>query len=358
MVPIRKCWRLTYYTTYVAGNNISTSGATISCTKPGGNGITVAGKTISNGMVLTASTGIIVTPVPNGYSISSIDTYRQEERKENDPVEETKEGDTLKSYKSGAGDVVSISGGLTGVLGRLLGILGGLSYTLSLGPLGGAEKVLGESQIDFGFNSVTPNIIQSNHSGTILRIKNRAANGYSEIKFFNNNETVQPASCLGNTSTPAPHKDVLYLQCSSLFLDGPKGGELTRPVAAHIWDNVSWPATGAVASFSKRFTTTRTVQMYNGSISLYSNPETTDRCISSSGWSSCQNAVPLLEIRGANHTLPSAFITTGLSLGNTTHSRLHGLGSMCLLTEIAELICRCWSSSGVMPPHDISSRES
>ncbi|KAI9104901.1 hypothetical protein DFS34DRAFT_691113 [Phlyctochytrium arcticum] len=69
---------------YVAGNNISITGATISCTyqpdepeieEPlvGGTGITVVGRTISNTMTLTAGTGVILVGSPGlGYTISSI----------------------------------------------------------------------------------------------------------------------------------------------------------------------------------------------------------------------------------------------------------------------------------------------
>ncbi|KAI9103799.1 hypothetical protein DFS34DRAFT_590215 [Phlyctochytrium arcticum] len=71
---------------YTAGNNISISGSTISCTyetpepepeQPyfGGNGITVTGKTISNTFSLTAGTGVILVGSPGiGYTISTIDT--------------------------------------------------------------------------------------------------------------------------------------------------------------------------------------------------------------------------------------------------------------------------------------------
>ncbi|KAI9101364.1 hypothetical protein DFS34DRAFT_468243 [Phlyctochytrium arcticum] len=132
---------------YVAGNNISISGATISCTKPdeqpyvGGNGITVAGKTISNTFSLTAGTGIILVGSPGvGYTISTIDTFQQKKAAD-EPIQQRNEGSAEEVFKSGSGDIISISGGLTGVLGGLGGLFGAGSMvgtaSSAIGAVGG-----------------------------------------------------------------------------------------------------------------------------------------------------------------------------------------------------------------------------
>ncbi|KAI9092389.1 hypothetical protein DFS34DRAFT_633260 [Phlyctochytrium arcticum] len=147
------------------------------------------------------------------------------------------------------------------------------SLTLSLRPIGGAGKLYSDALIDVGFNSVAPSIIQSNNTGSVLKVKNRHASGYSEVRFFNNNETSNAAIGIGNTSTAAPHKDTLYLQCANgLYLDSPDGGKITRPVVSNIWDNASTGQNATIANaFSKVFTTTRTLQVYNGSLAIYCN---------------------------------------------------------------------------------------
>ncbi|KAI9095480.1 hypothetical protein DFS34DRAFT_175477 [Phlyctochytrium arcticum] len=141
--------------------------------------------------------------------------------------------------------------------------------SLRLCPIGGAGKVSTESQIDFGFNSITTSIIQSNFVGNVLKVKNRHSGGYSTIQFENNDSTVSGFIGIGNTATSPPYQNTMYIKAPSggLYLDGQ--GLLTRPVATTIWDNVSYPATGVVAQFSKTFTTTRSIQMYTGSVSLW-----------------------------------------------------------------------------------------
>ncbi|KAI9103473.1 hypothetical protein DFS34DRAFT_608849 [Phlyctochytrium arcticum] len=68
---------------------------------------------------------------------------------------------------------------------------------------------------------------------------------------------------------------MMYISADSgIYLDTPKGGgELTRPSAVNIWDNARSGQTGIPSGFSKTFTTTRAVQMYTGSISLYASSD-------------------------------------------------------------------------------------
>ncbi|KAI9100485.1 hypothetical protein DFS34DRAFT_487691 [Phlyctochytrium arcticum] len=149
------------------------------------------------------------------------------------------------------------------------------SLTLALGPIGGAGLISTQSQVDFGFNAVTQNVIQTNFVGNTLKVKNRHASGYSTIQFENNSATVSGYIGIGNTTTAPPYQNMMYIKADSgIYLDTPKGGgELTRPVAMIIWDNASTGQTGIPSGFSKVFSTTRTVQMYNGGIALYANSE-------------------------------------------------------------------------------------
>ncbi|KAI9103733.1 hypothetical protein DFS34DRAFT_297104 [Phlyctochytrium arcticum] len=111
--------------TFVAGQNISITGSSISCTyqpeaeQPyvGGNGIAVLG---------------------GPYTISTIDNLRME-RNADEPTEtqnDTGEGQVLRS---GTGDVVSITGGLNGILSGLGGLFGGAAGSASsaIGAIGG-----------------------------------------------------------------------------------------------------------------------------------------------------------------------------------------------------------------------------
>ncbi|KAI9103458.1 hypothetical protein DFS34DRAFT_366727 [Phlyctochytrium arcticum] len=132
---------------YSAGNNISISRSTISCTydpepeQPyvGGNGITVAGKTISNTISLVAGTGVIVV--------------------EDAPNEETTEGSESKVLKSGGGDIIQVTGGLTGVLSGLGSILGGAGAAIgtassAIGAIGASGGLLGGLAATGGFISI------------------------------------------------------------------------------------------------------------------------------------------------------------------------------------------------------------
>ncbi|KAI9090297.1 hypothetical protein DFS34DRAFT_625226 [Phlyctochytrium arcticum] len=134
----------TFQGDYQAGNNIQITGNTISCSYEyeapdespyvGGNGITVAGKTISNSFSLTA------------------DTFKTERTAEDPIQEQTGEG-ANQVLKSGGGEVVSVSGGLSGIVGPLNGlfgaggsVIGSASSAISAigsGMLGGALTGLG-----------------------------------------------------------------------------------------------------------------------------------------------------------------------------------------------------------------------
>ncbi|KAI9103129.1 hypothetical protein DFS34DRAFT_353601 [Phlyctochytrium arcticum] len=175
------------------------------------------------------------------------------------------------------------------------------SLTLSLGPMGGAGLIHSQSQVDFGFNSVTQNVIQANLVGNTLKVKNRHASGYSTIQFENNNATVSGYIGVGNTSTAAPYQNMMYIKADSgLYLDGQ--GQ-----------------TGIPSGFSKTFTTTRTTQTYMGSIALYANSDNygIDVSLRVDG-----NVVKTMYLfwRYAGQILrfPLSFITTGLSIGAHT----------------------------------------
>ncbi|KAI9096485.1 hypothetical protein DFS34DRAFT_622947 [Phlyctochytrium arcticum] len=153
----------TFQGDYQAGNNIQITGNTISCSYEyeapdespyvGGNGITVAGKTISNSFSLTAGSGVILVGSPGiGYTISTIDTFKTERTAEDPIQEQTGEG-ANQVLKSGGGEVVSVSGGLSGIVGPLNGlfgaggsVIGSASSAISAigsGMLGGALTGLG-----------------------------------------------------------------------------------------------------------------------------------------------------------------------------------------------------------------------
>ncbi|KAI9096483.1 hypothetical protein DFS34DRAFT_142818 [Phlyctochytrium arcticum] len=172
------------------------------------------------------------------------------------------------------------------------------TLTLSLGPIGGAGLIHSQSQVDFGFNSVTQNVIQANLVGNTLKVKNRHASGYSTIQFENNNATVSGYIGVGNTSTAAPYQNMMYIKADSgLYLDGQ--GLLTRPVAVNIWDNAGTGQTGSIA--------------------LYANSDNYGIDVSLRIDGNVVKTIYLFwRYTGQILRFPLSFITTGLSIGAHT----------------------------------------
>ncbi|KAI9103418.1 hypothetical protein DFS34DRAFT_671926 [Phlyctochytrium arcticum] len=154
------------------GNDIR--GSTISCTlelpeqeveQPyvGGNGITVAGKTISNNMTLTAGNGVILVGSPGiGYTISTIETFQQKKAAE-DPAENKTSDTPQETLKGGSGSTIASSGGLAGGLaGGIAGVISifgggaGLSGVASsaIGAVGGLSGAVTGGGLAGGFISI------------------------------------------------------------------------------------------------------------------------------------------------------------------------------------------------------------